>query len=97
MKLNAYSVFDNKALAYNVPFFVSTDGAAVRMFADLANDAQSAISRHPGDYILYRVGSYDDQTGGITAEDPKAHVADAISLVKLEPTPLFDNVQQRRA
>lgn len=89
MMLNAYSVYDNKALAFNVPFFTSTDGQAVRMFADLANDSNTAVGRHPSDYSLFFIGSYEDQKGTLAAESPLRHVADATSLLKLAPTPLF--------
>lgn len=83
MLLNAYSIFDNKALQYHAPFFVSTDGAAVRAFSDLANDLNSNIGRHPSDYSLFNVGFYDDQNGQFTANLPLVHVVDAISLVKV--------------
>lgn len=89
MMLNAYTVYDNKALTYNVPFFTSTDGAAVRMFADLANDSNTAVGRHPSDYSLFAIGSYDDNKGMLLPESPLRHVADATSLLKLAPTPLF--------
>lgn len=89
MKLNAYSIYDNKALQYYPPFFASTDGAAVRNFADLANDAQTNVGRHPSDYVLYCVGIYDDGNGQLLPEQPLRHVCDATSLLKLAPTPLF--------
>jgi len=89
MQLKAYSVYDNKALRYFPPYFASTDGEAVRNFADMANDSQTNIGRHPSDYVLYFVGSYDDSNGLFQAEQPMRHVADATSLLKLAPTPLF--------
>lgn len=84
MKLNCYSIYDRKALQYHPPFFQSTDGAAVRSFADLVNDAQSTISRHPADYVLYKVGTYDDQVGLMEAASPLVHVIDAQSLVPIQ-------------
>jgi hypothetical protein len=96
MNLNAYSVYDNKALIYNVPFFTSTDGQAVRMFADLANDPSTGVGRHPSDYSLFFIGSYDDQKGALVAESPLRHVADATSLLKLAPTPLFGDERVAR-
>jgi hypothetical protein len=90
MLLNAYTVYDNKALTYNVPFFTSTDGSAVRMFADLANDTNTQIGRHPSDYSLFFIGGYDDSKGALLPESPLRHVADATSLLKLAPTPLFE-------
>lgn len=92
MITNAYAIFDNKALIYNVPWFQPTDGAATRVLADLANDLQTNIGRHPGDYILYRVGTYDDSKGIMTPIQPLEHVVDAIALVRLSPELFQPNV-----
>ncbi|UDN67594.1 nonstructural protein [robinz microvirus RP_62] len=81
MVLHGYSVFDTKALVYSPPFFQSAHGAAIRMFMDLANDVNTTIGRHPADYILFHVCQFDDQTGLSTAIEPRAHLADAISLL----------------
>ncbi|WNK14451.1 MAG: nonstructural protein [Microvirus sp.] len=81
MKLNAYSVYDRKALQYHPPFFASTDGAAVRMLQDLVSDPASSISRHAGDYVLFRCGQYDDSNGSLAPCAPLDHVCDALSLL----------------
>ncbi|QCQ84904.1 nonstructural protein [Blackfly microvirus SF02] len=84
MKLRGYSVYDRKALQYHPPFFASTDGAAVRSFSDLANDPETQVGRHPGDYTLYFVGEYDDQKGHMIPMDPIGHVIDANALIRIE-------------
>lgn len=85
MRLNAYSIFDQKSLQYHVPFFTHTDGAAVRMVQDLVNDLDTSVGRHPGDYSLYMIGVYDDQLGLMVAETPLRHVIDAVALVSIKP------------
>lgn len=85
MQIRAYTVFDNKALIYNTPFFAATDGAALRSFEELANDQSTTVGRHPGDYSIWWCGTYDDQTGIFAAQVPLVRVADAIALVKLQP------------
>lgn len=87
MTLNAYSIYDNKALVYHSPFFAPTDGAAMRMFADTVNDPNTTLSRHPADYSLHRVGQFDDSNGEIVAH-MRAHVVDALTLLKKQE-PLF--------
>lgn len=92
MMLRAYSIFDNKALVYHQPFFAPTNGAAVRMFQDTANDTNTSIGRHPADYILYCVGHYDDQTGAMSPYSPVEHVVDAVALLRIQPKgDLFDH------
>lgn len=85
MKLNAYSIYDRKALQYHPPFFQSTDGSAVRAVSDLVNDGNTTIGRHPADYVLFCVGSYNDQLGLMLAETPLRHVIDAAALVAAKP------------
>lgn len=87
MKLYAYCIYDRKSLIYNAPFFAVSDGAATRSFSDLANDPQTTIGRHPGDYVLFRVGTFDDAIGNMLP-DTAAHVADAAALVRVQP-PIF--------
>lgn len=88
MLLQAYSIYDRKALQYYPPFFASTDPAAVRMLSDLVNDTNSNVGRHPGDYVLYGVGTYSDQSGSLEPCVPLRHIMDAQALVPIQP-PLF--------
>ena len=60
-----YTVFDSAAGAYLPPFYQPSRGAAVRVFRDTANDENSMIGKHPGDYTLFEIGEYDDQTGRV--------------------------------
>lgn len=84
MKLLAYSVYDLKALIFHPPFFMPTDGAALRAFTDTANDLNTSIGRHPADFVLFCVGEYDDQTGWFEGLTPRRHVADATALVTVQ-------------
>src|SRR5258708_3350659 len=89
MLTHAYCVYDRKAQLYNVPFFAITDGSAVRSFQDLANDPQTTVGRHPLDYVLFRVGSFDDATGLLIPNVPILHVSDAAALVNSGTGDLF--------
>lgn len=91
MIMNAYSIFDTKALQYHLPFFQPADGAAIRMLMDLVNDPNTTVGRHPADFVLFHVGHYDDGIGGIQACAPLRHIVDAVSLVRVQPQlPLDD-------
>lgn len=63
MKMNFYSVYDSATNAYMRPFCFQTDGQALRSFGDEAVRADSEISKHPEDYSLFRIGSFDDAEG----------------------------------
>lgn len=95
MILRAYSLQDVKALQYHPPFFASTDAAAVRMVQDLVNDLQTMVGKHPADFKLYCVGTYDDANGHFEPVYPLNHVIDAVSLVPIAPPSMFDLAPRR--
>lgn len=82
MKLRCYSIYDRKTLAFFPPFFMATDGAATRSFADLAGDMNTQVGKHPGDFVLFMIGEFDDQKGAMIPLSPIAHVIDASALVQ---------------
>ena len=64
MELNVYTIYDTAAKAYNTPFFMQNHGLATRAFSDQVNSKQeNQIANHPEQFILFHIGSYDDQTG----------------------------------
>lgn len=69
MILKAYAIYDIKGDVYLTPFFFAADGQAIRAFQDLANDSNTVVGRHPGDYKLCRLGKFDDSTGVLLSDD----------------------------
>jgi len=67
MALLVFSVFDSKVGAYANPFFVRTRGEAVRSFSDASQDDSLPFKKHPADYQLYLVGSWDEVSGRLGA------------------------------
>lgn len=86
MKLKIFSVYDSKALAYGVPFFMPSVGSAVRAFSDLANDPQSMVNRHPTDYVLYEVGEFDDTVGGVVSVQPFVNLGNGGNFIQVMPS-----------
>lgn len=80
MKLNIYTIFDTASGAYMRPFFLQSDGQAIRSFTDIATDADHEIGRHPEDYTLFRIGIYDDNRGELIPE-VKESLATALEVV----------------
>lgn len=66
----ACSVRDLKAEVFARPFFVGRAGEAMRSFQDevIQGDvSQSLIAKHPSDFELWELGTFDDETGIFTA------------------------------
>lgn len=62
MKLNLFSMRDRASDVFGTPFFLHSTGAAIRAFGDLVNDPkkEDLVSKHPGDFDLYILGTWDD-------------------------------------
>ncbi len=72
MQQNMYVVFDVKAGAYLQPWFLLRDAMAVRAFGDCCNDAEHNFGRHPEDFTLFVIGSFDDQKAVIDWHAPRS-------------------------
>lgn len=68
MKTNVYTIYDTAAATY-LRFWPSpTDAQAMREFTDAVNEPETAIGKHPEDYYLVRIGSYNDQDAKLVPE-----------------------------
>lgn len=77
------AVFDVKVGAYSKPVAVPADGAAIRSFQDAVNDKTTEYNKHPADYSLFNIGTYDDISGEVVAIKPKI-LAQASSLLQVQ-------------
>lgn len=80
MRLNFYSIYDVASQAYMRPFLMQSDGQALRTFTDIATDKEHEIGKHPEDYSLHRVGTFDERKGKINGEIPEC-LATALEVV----------------
>lgn len=66
-----YAVFDRKAEIYSQPFLEIKDGTAIRAIQDIViNNKDHAFAKHPSDFSLHRLGSFDENSGEITGQKP---------------------------
>lgn len=70
MLLGLYSVYDTAAGAYANPSPVISKEAAIRSFGDAVRAASNEWSKHPEDYILMYLGTFDQITGELHPELP---------------------------
>lgn len=63
MVTNVFAVYDDKAGAFMSPFVLPAIGLAVREFQSAVNNPQSNISKYPADFKLYKLGTFDDNSG----------------------------------
>lgn len=66
--MNMYSVFDSKVAAYTTPFLAKNDASATRMFVSAATQEDHDFHRFGGDYTLFRIAKWDEETAQIQPE-----------------------------
>lgn len=83
------SVFDKVSGKFGTPVTIDNDASAIRAFKDMVFNKNTLVGQHPEDFILYKVGYFDTDTGVIYSKfDKEADVlisgfeANAINEVK---------------
>lgn len=100
-----FAVYDIKAGFYMQPYFSESVGLAIRAFGDAVVDPKSPISRHPEDYQLFEIGTFDNISGLMKplipasfkvmatdfVQDYKAFVPAAGQKLKWDETQMVEN------
>lgn len=79
MEILIFSVFDRAAQGYLDPWYAPNQDVAIRSFSIAANNPDSNFYKHPQDYSLFCLGTFDAKTGEITPEAPR-HVVTALQV-----------------
>ena len=71
--MKIYTINDSKAAFYGQPFYARSNGEAIRTFegAVRTDTPDNQLNKYPADFSLFEIGEFDEQTGKITAIDPK--------------------------
>lgn len=78
MVTSIFAVLDTKLGSFAQPFFAANSAFAQRMFLDAASDPSSMIGRHREDFFLYRLGTFDDESGYVEALTKPENLGNAI-------------------
>lgn len=81
MTMLCFSVYDNASQAFGTPFFDRTASLATRSFTDAVNSKEpgNVLNRHPVDFSLYLLGSFEEATGEFVVDRRK--LVDASTLI----------------
>ena len=81
MVKQVYSFHDSKVCVYHPPMVLLNDAEARRLCADVVNDVQTPMSRHPQDFRLVRVAEYDDNSGVLKPLSVPEFIADLSEFI----------------
>lgn len=79
MNLNIYTIKDAKAGTFSQPFYSVNHSTAIRSFNASIQDQTNPLSNYPEDFSLYHLGTWEDNQGTLTTQDPE-FVADAVKV-----------------
>lgn len=84
MITKVFSIYDTKSEIFSPPFFMLTNGAAIRAFRELANSSDNDIGKYPGDYRLMCLGSFNNESGEFdTTSEKMANLGYASDYVNI--------------
>ena len=78
--MNIYTVRDTKSGLYSAPFFQLNDEMAIRAWFGAVINKETLFAQHPGDFDLYRIGKWDEESAVIESTSP-VHVRSAASIL----------------
>lgn len=80
--LEIIAVHDRQLDAYMRPFTAQSIGQAIRSFRDEVNRADSELHKHPEDYTLFKLGTFDEYTGYVQPTPKPEQLALATNLLE---------------
>lgn len=86
MILQVFCVFDVKAEAFMQPFFMNTKGEAIRAFSDMSNNPETMFSKHPLDFTLMHIGSFNDNNGALEKLMAPEPIGSAQEFKRVQPS-----------
>jgi hypothetical protein len=80
MNTNIYALFDKKSEEYGMPVYSHNDKTAQHaILSTMLKHPGDDLAQFPADYILYRIGQYNTETGEILSIHP-LHVMECITV-----------------
>lgn len=61
--MKCFSLFDSAASAYSPPFYLPTQGVAIRQLQEAKLKSDSPLSQHSQDFTLYELGEWEAASG----------------------------------
>lgn len=70
MIISIVSIYDKRTETFGTPIAVNHTVQAIDGFKEGLESPQSFLHKHPTEYVLYKLGVMDDDTGELIATNP---------------------------
>lgn len=77
-----FAIYDQKAEFYLSPITFNSRGESLRNFSDAVNDSTTMLHRHPADFTLFEIGTYDNEKCEIQMHTSPINLGNAIEFVE---------------
>lgn len=85
MLFGVFGVYDSGISTWMPPLYFRNKGEALRWWQELCNNAESKIAKHPSDYTLFEVGSWNDDSNEFSLLKAPVKLGLALEFVKIVP------------
>lgn len=93
MITSVFAIYDSKAKAFMVPFFQASVATGMRAFTMAVNDPNTVLYKHPEDFTLFHLGSFDDELGRFVPLPQPASLCMAPAVKESKPQEEFSDVR----
>lgn len=76
-----FAVYDAKVGVYGQMFVARTREEGQRIFGDVVNDPNTVINRHPEDFHLFEIATFDDANGTVLPHKASDQLGKALEYV----------------
>lgn len=60
MLFGVFAIYDSAISTWRPPVYARNKGEILRLFVDSVNNPQTDYGKHPADYTLFELGTFDD-------------------------------------
>lgn len=85
-----FSIFDEKAAAFGMPFFTVNEAMALRMILATARDQNTNIAQFPGDFTLFVIGEWDEDDGRIEMYPAHKSLGTVLQILAASESPMAE-------
>lgn len=89
-----YAIYDSKMAAYLPPFLQRNDQVAIRSMIGACQDPNSNFHIHAGDYSLFYIGVWDEDTAQYSNANAPENLGTLLSLVSAYGMPTDETSEE---
>lgn len=82
MVKSIFVVYDSKGEFYSPPMLFVSKGEAIRSFSEWAVDQSIPIGKHPADFTLFSLGTWDDSSAKYQLHSTPISICTALDFAK---------------